>query len=301
MNYIKHDKISPISEKMIGVLKAMSKHIGKKLGDSHLVHIKSEFIMPKFIMKRNVIKQFQVHKHDVVTMEPEEITNNKHILFFHGGAYVAKGIKVHWKFLETLAHSLNCKATYVDYPLAPEFGYKDTHAMVNATYDELVATYQDDEFIFMGDSAGGGLALAFAQSLAQNNHKKQPKKIVMFSPWLDLTMENEDIAEYEELDITLSKEKLLNSACAYAQGEDLSLPQLSPINGKLDGLCEMEMYVGTHELMCPDCLKFNDLAKEKGATITTYVYEKMPHDWVIMPFEEAKIATRSVIDGIRQL
>lgn len=50
-------------------------------------------------------------------------------------------------------------------------------------------TFQPRQIVFMGDSAGGGLALAL--SLLLRDHASpsipQPVKIVTWSPWLDLT------------------------------------------------------------------------------------------------------------------
>jgi len=65
--------------------------------------------------------------------------------------------------------------------------------MVQLSYDRLTNQYPDDRFIFMGDSAGGGLALAFAQKLLDENAAIQPIKSILFSPWLDLSMQNTEI------------------------------------------------------------------------------------------------------------
>lgn len=55
----------------------------------------------------------------------------------------------------------------------------------------------------MGDSAGGGLALGLALALKTENIT-QPKDIILLSPWLDVTLSNEDIPKYESSDPILS-------------------------------------------------------------------------------------------------
>ena len=46
-----------------------------------------------------------------------------------------------------------------------------------------------ENIILMGDSAGGGFVLSFCQYLKQIK-VKQPNNIIVFSPWVDLSMEN---------------------------------------------------------------------------------------------------------------
>ncbi len=46
----------------------------------------------------------------------------------------------------------------------------------------------------MGDSAGGGLSVAFCEYLAVNNYS-QPEKLILISPWLDVSMSG----DYDEV------------------------------------------------------------------------------------------------------
>lgn len=301
MDYIKHDMVSKSSKRVLNILERISIKSGKKLDDFSLLNPKNVFEIPRLIKRKYAITHSYVMEHSVVTMEPKDIKSSRHIIYFHGGAYVKKGIPRYWMMLDKIVNEVKCKVTYIDYPIAPMFGYKDTHAMVTKTYNKLVKKYSDDDFIFMGDSAGGGLALAFAQSLVESNHSKQPIQLVLFSPWVDLNMDNENTALYEQRDWLLSKKNLENSAKSYAKGDDLGLPLLSPINGSLMGLPPIEVYVGTHELLYPFCIKFNSMAKKAGAVINTYIYENMPHVWIVMPFREAKTAVASVIAHISEI
>jgi acetyl esterase/lipase len=53
-------------------------------------------------------------------------------------------------------------------------------------YDNLFQCRESRNIIFMGDEAGGGLALGFAQQL-RDRQAKQPSRIILLSPWLDVT------------------------------------------------------------------------------------------------------------------
>ncbi len=44
---------------------------------------------------------------------------NKHILYFHGGAYSLQASNIHWKLIDSIIKNTNTTVTFVDYPLAP--------------------------------------------------------------------------------------------------------------------------------------------------------------------------------------
>lgn len=47
--------------------------------------------------------------------------------------------------------------------------------------------FQPNQIVFMGDSAGGGLALSLSLLLRDHGSLPQPLSLVTWSPWLDLT------------------------------------------------------------------------------------------------------------------
>jgi len=243
------------------------------------------------------VSQFQVMGKSVVTLQPKSECGQQHILFFHGGAYLLEGSVMHWKLMETISLKANCKVSYIDYPLAPEYNYKATFEMVQQAYDKLLKENPNDMFMLMGDSAGGGLALAFAQKLVAENALIQPSKIILFSPWLDMAMVNSEIKKMENLDKILSVKSLRDAAKTYSGGDDLHQYLLSPINGKLEGLGETLIFYGTHEILYPDCLKL----KDKTAGFENFHFREfagMQHDWVIFPIAEADEALEMVIEFI---
>lgn len=249
------------------------------------------------LAKHFLVTQFQLMEKTVVTLQPNVLYNNFHILFFHGGAYLLEGNAQHWKLIESIALKASCRISYIDYPLAPENTYKSTFDMVQHSYNMLVAKYPTDIFMLMGDSAGGGLALAFAQKLAAENASIQPTKIILFSPWLDMKMENSEIKKIEKLDKILSVDALRKAATLYSGGDDLSHYLLSPINGNFEGLGQTLVFYGTHEILYPDCLKL----KEKTAQNSNFHFHEfagMQHDWVIFPIAEADEALEMAVEFI---
>ena len=182
--------------------------------------VERSFLRPKRTTKLHIsnslrknyfVNEFQVMQKSVITIQPKEDAEKIHILFFHGGAYLLEGNSMHWKLVENIVRKSNSKVSYIDYPLAPEYSYKDTFEIVQKSFDILISQYPKDRFMFMGDSAGGGLALAFAQKLKNEKYEVQPVKNILFSPWLDLSMQNPDIKPQEHLDKILPLNGLIDA------------------------------------------------------------------------------------------
>jgi acetyl esterase/lipase len=62
----------------------------------------------------------------------------------------------------------------------------------------------------------------------------QPRRLVLISPWLDLTLSNPDLPAVEARDPWLSIAGTREAGTAWADGDDPTDPQLSPLNGPLD-------------------------------------------------------------------
>jgi len=254
-------------------------------------------IVTKHLLKNFSVSEFQVLGKSVVTIQSKTNVTNTHVLYFHGGAYLLEGNSMHWKIVQTVVNKANCKVSYIDYPLAPECTYKITFDMVQQSFDKLTQQYPNDRFMLMGDSAGGGLALAFALKLANDNAAVQPGKNILFSPWLDLAMQNTEIKKQESLDKLLPLKGLIDAGKKYAGGDDVNNYLLSPINGNLTGIGKTIIFYGTHELFFCDCKNLKEKTIDTGNFIF-YEFPKMQHDWVIFPIPEAEEALNIAIDFI---
>lgn len=256
--------------------------------------------IPLYMRVEFGIKTIKIFGQNVVTIQQKKVYQKlpmMHIIYLHGGAYVREATTLHWRLIRTLITKLNCRITYVDYPLAPKNTYKQTRKMLHKTYDVLVGLYPQDTSILMGDSAGGGLALAFLQALKSEN-KKMPLKTVLFSPWLDISMDNPDIQQVEPLDLMLSVEDLNRDAKLYSGGDNLHLPFLSPIYGDLDDLGEVAVFYGTHEVLMPDCLLLKQKTETSTSRFVFYEFPNMQHDFILLPIPEARNAINKASDFI---
>jgi acetyl esterase/lipase len=263
------------------------------------VRTKKQLVSAKLFKKFDV-SEFKIMEKSVITIQPKTNVSDFHILFFHGGAYLIEGSAMHWKIVENIASNAHCRVSYIDYPLAPEHNYRFTFDMVQQSYDKLTNDYPHDRFMLMGDSAGGGLALAFAQKLVNENAAILPEKNILFSPWLDLSMQNPAIRKQEHLDKILPYNGLVYAGKQYAADHDVNHFLLSPINGEMmDRIGKTLVFYGTDELFYPDCLRL----KEKTSGLANFSFREfqgMQHDWVIFPIHEAKEALEMAVEFINE-
>ena len=159
--------------------------------------------IPYSLLKNFKISEAVQNEHKVWTITPTESNPDLVILYLHGGAYMGNLLTEHWRFIEKIAGKTGATIVVPDYPLTPEASCRETYDFIECLYEILINEYRDKRIIFIGDSAGGGLALGFIQQLRDEN-KKQPDQIIIFSPWLDLTMTNPLLERLDKKDNLLS-------------------------------------------------------------------------------------------------
>jgi monoterpene epsilon-lactone hydrolase len=256
--------------------------------------------VPARISKKYAVATRMVQGKEIATMEHRGMAANDHLVFFHGGAYIFEAAPYHWQLAKKIMERHLCKATLVDYPLAPEYSYRDTFGMVEEAWDLLLREYPGDRFFFMGDSAGGGLALAFAQKLAQESPAKLPAGLILLSPWLDLTMSNPAVKDLERSDVILSTGMLRHAGSLYARGDDQHHYLLSPINGPFEGLPKTIVFYGTEELFHADCLNMKSIVSPQGNRFLFREYPGMQHDWALLPLPESALVVGEICSFLKE-
>lgn len=208
----------------------------------------------------------------------------KHIIYFHGGMYTMEANSGHKRWLIQLFERANCKITFVDYPLAPENTVLETVKMVVHTYQFLAARFPEDTFILMGDSAGGGLALVLAQYLRDHNFGRRPGRLILYSPWVRLDMQNPAIQSSAQNDLILDSRALQKSAQAYAGAYNLSHPYLSPYYSSCEDLGEIHVFYGGEEMLAPDIRLLDEKCRQENVRSTFHCYPGMQHVFHLFSF-----------------
>ena len=248
-------------------------------------------------MKSPVVKNM-IDGMEVFYINKSSDKNNKQVLYLHGGGYIEQPVPEHWKFLDKLAAATGASITVPIYPKAPDYQYAESFERLLSLYKNFLSGTEAKNIVFMGDSAGGGLALALAQYLLEKD-LPQPGKLILLSPWLDITMENSDIPPLDSKDPSLGIYGLVQMGKAWAGGADPHNYMLSPIYGNILGLGEITIIAGGHEVLLPDIRKFKALAEAQNVKINYFEYPKMNHVFPLFPIPEAKKAQKQIFDIVR--
>jgi acetyl esterase/lipase len=237
--------------------------------------------IPVSLLNRFNIEEAEQDDRKIWTISPVDIKSDLVILYLHGGAYMSNLRKEHWILIKELITKTGAAIVVPDYPLAPEAVCKEAYDYIEELFTRLATDYPAKRIIFMGDSAGGGLALGFTQKLRDEN-KKQPDQIIIFSPWLDVTMSDSILESLDKKDNLLSIAGLKNAGHKYAGNLDLKDYRVSPVYGDLTGLCRISVFTGTRDILYADAQKLKQLMKTRNISFNYFEYPDMFHDWVII-------------------
>ena len=236
----------------------------------------------------------------------KETDSDSIILYLHGGSYMAELKQEHWLFFEGLLQDTNATLVVPDYPLTPKYNYKDVFTMMEPCYEKILENEQDKTWIVMGDSAGGGLALALLEKMGEKG-RKMPDALFLLSPWLDTSMENQKIDEVQSKDPMLSKPALKLAGEQYGRDikeEDNYL--VDPLYGPLQNLCPIVVFTGTADILNPDVAILEQRCKEAGTQITVKEYENAIHDFILYSFVKedvdfGKEGYQDILEEMRQI
>ena len=242
------------------------------------------------------IEEFNGRKVFIIMPKEGEI-NNKKILYFHGGSYMAEMSNEHWNFIKKL--TIDTKSTIIipDYPLTPKYNYKDVYNMVEPLYKEVIQKINLEDLIVMGDSAGGGLALGLLEKVSQEN-MKMPDKTILISPWLDVRLTNPKIDEVQKEDKELNKEALKLAGIAYAGDDGINSYLVNPIDGDISRLGDITIFTGTSDILNPDVEVLEKKAKEQGKDIEVREYNGAGHIWIVNEKGDKNLIDRGYQDLI---
>lgn len=194
------------------------------------------------------------------------------IIFLHGGAYVGFSARSSLFAVVPLAAKLRTSVTSICYPLAPQQEYRTIVAQTAAS----VAAMLGENTLLLGDSAGGGLAVAVTLYLKENG-LRLPNKLALWSPWVDLQANapiDDPILRYEnDLEIC---------AAAYAGGEVIN-PLASPLYADFSaGFPSLLTQMGSREIFCPSVEGFHQKLTAVGVRNKLQIYEGMYHSFPVL-------------------
>lgn len=220
------------------------------------------------------------------------------ILHCHGGGY-STGSSLYARTLTTkLASSTSMDVLCFDYRLAPENPYPAAIEDALKAWNYLMLLgYGARDVIIAGDSAGGNLALALVMRLKEEG-RLLPRGIVLMSPWVDLTSSGESFVEKLEVDPVLDKEYIDRIVQAYAGGEDLGNPMISPLFGDFKGFPPTYIQVGENEILLSDSVRLHQVMVDANVSVKMEQFAGMWHVFQMSPFKMASEALEKCAEFI---
>jgi epsilon-lactone hydrolase len=199
------------------------------------------------------------------------------ILYLHGGVYVIGTAAATVPLVGDLARRIGTRAITLDYRLAPEHPYPAAVADAQDAYQGLLEQGVDPgQIALAGESAGGGLAVAILLAL-RDAGIPLPSCAFLMSPYADLTLSGDSIADREAVDRTLTPKGLRLRIPDYVAGADASDPLISPVFADLTGLPPLLIQVGSNEILLSDALRLAERAATDDVTVTLDVTDGVGH------------------------
>lgn len=231
----------------------------------------------------------------VWTLQPRN-PSGKYIVALHGGAYVAEASLFHWWTYTDMARDTGATVVVPLYPLVPDGGTAGVVVPQTADYLEvLIAQHGAENVSVIGDSAGGGIALAAVQELVQRG-SAVPARMVLFAPWLDATVSDPLSSRLDPGDPLLDVPNLVRAGQDWGGELGAAHRYASPLYGSMEGLPPTAVYSGSLDLLTSDTLRLQQLVAENGYDNFTFDLRRgLLHDWAIFGFLPDAQAVRSSV------
>ena len=208
-----------------------------------------------------------------------EATDNRVILYLHGGGYVMGSIRTHREMVSHISRVAKARVLLIDYRLAPEHPFPAAVEDSKTAFQWLLKQgFAPNRIALAGESAGGGLTIATLVDL-RNDKIALPAVAVCLSPWVDMEAIGPSMATKAESDPLVERGEILKMAKAYLAGADARTPLAAPIYADLNGLPPILIQVGTSETLFDDALRLAERAKDAGVDVTLEPWEEMIHMW----------------------
>ncbi len=212
-----------------------------------------------------------------IKITPPGAATDAAILFFHAGGYSSGSGASHAAYLAAQCQAARVAGYALDYRRAPEHCFPAAIDDACAAYDALLAGgLAGHRILLAGDSAGGGLAVAVAQSALQHA-RPVPGGVYAVSPWADLTQSGPSYVQRAAHDPMLTRKALADLAAIYLAGQEAAAPKASPLFGRFEGFPPLRIDVGADEVLLSDAVGLAERAALAGAEVTLKVWPEMIH------------------------
>ena len=203
--------------------------------------------------------------------------SSSNILYFHGGGYVVGSPTSHRSMTSEIAVASQSVVWSMDYRLGPENPFPAAVEDGLSSYKGLLDSgVKSNDIVISGDSAGGGLTVATAIKIKEEN-LPIPAGLVVISPWTNLVGDGWSYQNNAINDPVVHQEILKNCRSQYLGNADQRHPLASPIEADLSGLPPILIQVGAAEIMLSDSVTLAERAGAVNVEVALEIWPKMFH------------------------
>ncbi|OME22816.1 hypothetical protein BSK63_01605 [Paenibacillus odorifer] len=204
------------------------------------------------------------------------------ILYFHGGGFISGTCEFYRDLVTRIAKASGKKILIIEYRLAPEFTYPAANEDCIDAYLWLLANgYSAGNVVLGGDSVGASLALMTLITL-RDAGVELPAGAFFISPHTDLVLlDGESYLSRAEFDPTGSIEGNKRIIDVYLGARTELAPILSPLRLDLQGLPDLLVQVGDHEVLLSDATRLSERAQAADVHVELEIWENM---WSVFHF-----------------
>lgn len=220
---------------------------------------------------------------------------DKIIYYIHGGGFTGASTKERMRFVSCLLNHFHYNVFSIDYRLAPEF--KQPCALLDCLdgYDYLLKKYDGKDVVYVGESAGGNLAIVLAM-LVRDRGMSSPKAIYANSAPAQFLEETESFRRFSlKTDFVVTANIIPNIEGIYFDKEEAKNPYVSPLYGDLKNLPPITLSVSQCESLFDDSLMLYGKLKSDGNEATLWTYPGLWHAFIMSP-QKRRIVKESYPD-----
>ncbi len=231
----------------------------------------------------------------VRVFRPETITGV--YLHFHGGGWAMGAADFQDGRLEETAQRANVAVVSVDYRLAPEHPYpaaaEDAEAAAHWIAENAVAEFGTDRIVVGGSSSGAHLAVTAMLRMRDRHGYTGFEGTNLVYGFFDLSL-TPSARNWGDRMLVMDTALCHWFANLYANGTDLTHPDVSPMYADLSGLPPALFTVGTLDPLLDDTLLLSTRWAAAGNRVELAVTPGGAHGFTSAPTHDGEMARRHI-------
>jgi acetyl esterase/lipase len=198
------------------------------------------------------------------------------ILYFHGGGFVACGLRTHRRMIARISQAAGMPVLSVAYRMQPRVPIQTTIDDCVDAYRLLLTTRDPEDIVVAGDSAGGYLAF-MAPLHALRAGLPRPAGIAALSPFADLDIDPKIAHANAAIDPYIPAKRMWDMVHTCFPGAEPTDPWLSPVHADLGGLPPVLIQAGAIEVILADAELMAERLGAAGVPCTLQIWEGQAH------------------------